>query len=147
MWCGLCKLTEDNQVLRDTGVDHVHGAHGTAGVVEHPLLLGAQVVGADLLLQLSNDEVDDGAGVFAMGADGTLGEIVEVLRIEDVELLQARVEESVDGGEQSQEDGEEAQSLEGEATAAAAGAAGAAGLGGFGRHCGVKVTRCGAAFT
>ena len=142
------KLTEDNQILRDTGVDHVHGAHGTAGIVENPLLLGAQVVGADLLLQLSNDEVDDGAGVLAVSADGTLGEIVEVVRVENVELLQARVKESVDGGEQGQEDGQEAQSLEGEATAAAARAARAAGLGGFGRHCGLlEVGSCGAAFT
>lgn len=82
-------------------MNHVHGAHGTAGIVEDPLLLSAQVVGADLLLELGNDEVDDGAGVFAMGANGALGEIVEVVRVEDVELIQARVEESVDGGEQS----------------------------------------------
>lgn len=108
----LRKLTEDNQVLRDTGVDHVHGAHGTASIVEDPLLLSAQVVGADLLLQLGNNEVDNGTSVFAMGADGPLGKIVEVVRVEDVELLQARVEESVDRGEQGKEDGQEAQGLE-----------------------------------
>ena len=128
------KLTEDNQVLGDTGVDHVHGAHGTTRIVEDPLLLGAQVVWTDLLLQLGNNEVDDGTGVLAMSANGALGEIVEMVWVEDVELLQARVEESVDGGEQGQEDGEEAQRLEGEAPTAAAGAG--AGLG-FGRHGGL----------
>lgn len=125
--------TEDDQVLSDTGVDHIHGAHGTAGIVEHPLLLGAQIVGADLLLELGNNEVDDGAGVFAMGADGALGEVMQVLGVKDVELLEARVEVAVDGGEESQEDGEEAEGLQGEAAAATAGA-GAGGLGGFRRH-------------
>lgn len=126
-------LTEDDQVLSDTGVNHVHGAHGTAGIVEHPLLLSAQIVGANLLLELGNNEVDDGAGVFAMGADGALGEVVQVLGVKDVELLEARVEVAVDGGEECQEDGEEAEGLQGEATAATAGA-GAGGLGGFRRH-------------
>jgi hypothetical protein len=126
-------LTENDQVLSDTSVNHVHGAHGTAGVVEHPLLLGAQVVGADLLLELGNNEVDDGASVFAMGADSALGEVVEVFGVKDVELLEARVEVAVDSGEESQEDGEEAESLQGEAAAATAGA-GAGGLGGFRRH-------------
>jgi hypothetical protein len=124
-------LTEDDQVLGDTGVDDVHGTHGTAGVVEYPLLLSAQVLGADLLLQLGNNEVDDGVGVLAVGADGALRHIVQVLWVKDVELLQARVEVAVDGGEQSQEDGQEAQGLQGEAATAAAGAGG---LGGFGRH-------------
>lgn len=99
------KLTEDYQVLGDTGVNHVHGAHCAAGVVEYPLLLGAQVLGADFLLQLGNDEVDDGAGVFAVGADGALRDIVQVLWVEDVELLKARIEVSVDGGEERQENG------------------------------------------
>ena len=41
------KLTEDDQVLSDTGVDHVHGAHGAAGVVEYPFFL----VGVDPYLR------------------------------------------------------------------------------------------------
>lgn len=93
------KLTEDNQVLGDTGMNHVHGAHGAAGVVEYPLFLGAQVVGADLLLQLGDNEVDDGASILAVGADGALRHIVQVLRVEDVELLKARIEVSVNSGE------------------------------------------------
>lgn len=116
-------------------MDHVHGAHGAAGVVEYPLLLGAQVFGANLLLQLGDDEVDNGASVLAVGTDGALRQIMQVLWVKDVELLKARIEVSVDGGEQGQENGEVAEGLEGEAAAAAAGA-GAGGLGGFGRHLG-----------
>lgn len=126
------ELTEDDQVLGDTGVDDVHGTHGATGVVEYPLLLGAQVLGLNLLLQLGNNEVDDGAGVLSVSLDRALRQIVQVLRVEDVELLEARIEESVDGGEQGQEDGEEAQGSQGEAATATAGAGG---LGGFGRHC------------
>lgn len=133
----LSKLTKDDQVLGDTGVDHVHSAHGTAGVVEHPLLLSAEVVGTNLLLQLGNNEVDDGAGVFTMGAYGTLGEIMQMVRVEDIELFQACVEEAVDGGEEGQEDSQETEGLEREAATAAAGAG--ARFGRFRRHCGSMV--------
>jgi hypothetical protein len=102
-----------------TGVDNVHSTHGTTGVVEHPLLMLVQVGGSDLLLELGNDVVDDGAGVFAVGLDGALGKIVQMLMVEDVELVQARVKEGVDGGEEGQEDGDDAQSAKGEAAAAA----------------------------
>jgi len=114
-------------------MDDVHRAHGTTGIVENPLLLDVQVLRSNLLLQLRDNEVDDGAGVLAMGLDGALREIVQVLRVEDVELLQARVEVAVDGGEQGQEDGQEAQIPDGEAAAAAAGA-GRLLAGGFGSH-------------
>ena len=33
-----------------TGMDDVHRAHRATGVVEYPLLLGAQVLGTDLFL-------------------------------------------------------------------------------------------------
>lgn len=42
-----------------TGMDDVHGTHRTAGIVKNPLLLGAQVLGADLLLKFGDNEVDD----------------------------------------------------------------------------------------
>lgn len=114
-------------------MDDVHRAHGTTSIVENPLLLDAQVLGSNLLLQLGDNEVDDGAGVLAMALNGALRQIVQVLRVENVELLQARVEVAVDRGEKSQENGQEAQVPEGEAAAAAAGA-GRLLAGGFGRH-------------
>lgn len=104
-----------------TGMDDVHRAHGATGIVEHPLLLSAQVLGADLLLQLGNNEVDDGASVLAVGLDGALREIGQILGVEDVELLQARVQVAVSSAEEGQEEGEEAQAADGEAATAAAG--------------------------
>lgn len=116
-------------------MDYVHGAHRTAGIVENPLLLGVQILGADLLLEFGDNEIDDGARVLAVGADGALREIVQMLGFEDIELLQARVEEAVHAGEQGEEEGEEAEGAGGEAAAAArALSAGGGGLGGFRRH-------------
>lgn len=114
-------------------MDDVHRAHGTTGIVENPLLLDAQVLRSNLLLQLGDDEVDDGARVLTMALNGALRQIVQVLRVEDVELVQARVEVAVDRGEQGQENGQEAQIPDGEAAAAAAGA-GRLLAGGFGSH-------------
>ena len=111
-------------------MNNVHSAHGTTGVVEHPLLLEVQVVRADLGLKLGDNEVDDGFGIFAMGLDGTLRQVVQVLWVEDVELVQARVKEAVDGGEKGQDDGEDAKVAEGEAATAAARRI----LRGLGRH-------------
>lgn len=111
-------------------MDNVHSTHGTTGVVEHPLLLEVQVVDADLGLKLGDNEVDDGIGIIAMGLDGTLRQVVQVLWVEDVELVQARVEVAVDGGEQGQDNGEDAKVAEGEAATAAARRL----LRGLGRH-------------
>lgn len=113
-------------------MDNVHGTHRTTGIVKHPFLLGAQVLRANLLLQLGDDEVDNRASVFAMGLDRALREIVQVLGVEDVELVQARVEVAVDGGEEGEEDGQEAEALEREAAAAARG--GFPAVRGFGGH-------------
>lgn len=109
---------EDDQVFGDTGMDDVHSAHGTACIVEHPFFILVQVGGSDLLLELGNNVVNNGTGVIAVRLDSALGELVQMLVIEDVELVQARIEEAVDGGEQSEEDSDDAQSAEGEAAAA-----------------------------
>lgn len=93
-------------------MDDVHGTHRTTGIVEHPLLLEVQVLSADLGLELGDDEVDDGVGVIAMGLDGALRQVVQVVRVEDVELVQARVEEAVDGGEKGQEYGDDTEVTE-----------------------------------
>lgn len=114
-------------------MNDIHRAHGAASVVEHPLLLRAQILLAHLVLQLSDDKVDNGARILAMSLDRTLRQIMQVLRIKDVELVEARVEEAVQGREQRQEDGEQTQIPERKAAAAAA----RGGLfvgGGFGWH-------------
>lgn len=55
-----------------------------------------------------------------MGLNGALRQVVQVLWVENVELVQARVEKAVDGREEGQEDGENAEVAEGEAATAAA---------------------------
>lgn len=99
-------------------MDDVHGAHRTTSIVENPFLLVAQVLGADLLLHLGNDEFDDRARVIAVGLDCALREVVQVLWVEDVELFQACVEEAEQRSEKGEEDGEEAKVAQGEAAAA-----------------------------
>lgn len=130
----LISIVRDEKVSR-TGMDDVHGTHRTTSIVKHPLLLSTQVLRADFLLQLGDNKIDNGPGVIAVCVDRPLREIVQVLGVKDVELVQARVEVAVRGGEQGEEDGQEAKVLEGEAAAAAArrGLLAAGRLGGHGR--------------
>lgn len=116
-----------------TGVNDVHRAHGAASIVEHPLLLRAQILLTNLLLQLSDNKVDNGAGILAMSLDSTLRQIMQMLGVKNIELVEARVKEAVQGGEQRQENREQTQVSQREAAAAAAGGGLFVG-GGFGRH-------------
>lgn len=95
---------------RLTGVDESHGAHGTAGIVEDPLLVGDGVgvdVGAVGALELRDDELDDALGVVAVGGDGALRQLVQLLGVEDVEALEVLVEDVVDGHEHAQDGAQE----------------------------------------
>jgi len=104
VWVGL--LTEDDQVLGDGGMDDIHGAHGTAGVVEHPLLIVVDVGGGlGPVRQLVDNVLDDGAGVVAVGLDAALGQVVEVVRLEDVEGLEALLQEVPDWRDDGEDDG------------------------------------------
>lgn len=102
-------------------MDNVHGAHCAAGVIEHPFLLLVHVVARDGVVQLADDEVDDAAGVVAVGGDGALRDLVQLAGVVDVELVEARVEEAVQRGEQRQEGGEQTEGAHGEAAAAGLG--------------------------
>lgn len=118
-------------------MNDVHRAHGATSIVEHPLLLGAQILLTNLLLQLSDNEVNNGAGILAMSLNSTLRQIMQMLRVKDVELVEARVEEAVQSREQGQENREQTQVPERKAAAATP----RGGLfvgGGFRRHRGVR---------
>lgn len=91
------------QKRRRTSMDNIHCPHRTTGVVKHPFLLGVQVRVGDLLAQLGDNEVHHRAGVIAMSSNGALRQIVQVGGIEDVELLQPRVEVAVETGKKGQE--------------------------------------------
>ena len=96
-------------------MDDVHGAHCTAGIVKNPFLLLVHVLAGNLLVQLRDDVVDHGAGVVTMSCNGTLREVMQVVGLEDVELLETRIEDGVEGREEGQEDREEAERAHGEA--------------------------------
>ena len=99
-------------------MDDVHGAHCTAGIVKNPFLLLVHVLAGNLLVQLCDNVVDDAAGVVPMSCNGTLREIMQVAGLEDVELLQARIKEGVEGREKGQEDGQETERAHREAATA-----------------------------
>jgi len=71
-------------------MDHIHGPHGAAGIVENPLLLEVHVRLRGRRLQARDDVCDDGAGVVAMLGDGGFGKVVQLRWFEDVEALEAR---------------------------------------------------------
>lgn len=93
-----------------TGVDDVHGAHGAACIVEDPLLVHVDMVGGgDIAVQGVHDVADDTAGVVAVGGYALLGEGVELVRAEDVEVLEALLGEVDEGAEEPDDGGEEEQ--------------------------------------
>ena len=119
-------------------MNDIHGTHRTASIVENPLLLLVHVLAGNLLVQLSDNVVDNAARVVAMSSNGALREIVQMLLVEDVELVETSVEIGVKGREKGQKDGDEGEAAHGETAAGLA----ASGLrtGGFG-HCDSRYTR------
>lgn len=93
-------------------MNDIHSAHGTTSVVKHPLLILVHIGTRLLLAQFVDDEADDGLGIIAVCADSSLGKIVQVFRLEDVELIQAGIEIGVKCGEQGQEDCDETELLD-----------------------------------
>lgn len=70
-------------------MDDVHGAHGTAGVVENPLLIVIDMFcGSGAGAQLVDDILDYGARVVAVGLQASQLEVPEVVDLEDVEGLE-----------------------------------------------------------
>lgn len=128
-------------------MDDVHGTHGTTSVVEHPLLIVVDV-GRDLaaVVQLVDDVLDNSLGVVAVGSDGALGHIMEVIGIENVEGLETLLKNIGDGRNDGEQDGEELEPATDAAAAAARRGGGGAGAGAgrlvaagggllLGRHC------------
>lgn len=67
--------------------------------------------GAGVAVQLVDDVAHDGARVVAVGGDAPLGEVVEVVPVEDVEGLEVALEEVEDRAEKpdhQRQEGEEA---------------------------------------
>jgi len=122
---GADRSAEDDEVLGDawyqvsnelwreiegqshTGMNDVHSTHCTTGIVENPLLIGVDVrLQLVLAGQLINDVLDDGAGVVAMGGNAALGEVMEMVQVEDVEAVQVLLQIVNNWREHAEQDGE-----------------------------------------
>lgn len=120
-----------------TRMNNVHSTHRTAGVIENPFLFRVHIGTGHRLFQLLDDVIDHGAGVIAMITDSTLGDLMQLFLVKDVELIQTRVKVAVKRGEKRQQGGQEAKGPHGEAGAAGLGGlltGGGGGGGGFGGH-------------
>lgn len=79
--------TEDDEVFGDTRVDDVHCPHGSAGVVENPFTrveVKSNIGGGVRRGKVGGNVLDHTGEVVGMGGDGGLGELVEVVRVEDI---------------------------------------------------------------
>ena len=98
----------------------VHAPHGAARIVEKPLvrvvMAGVDVLGV-LLVQLGHDVLDDGGGVVGVGGDSALGEVLELVHVEEVELLEVLLEQVYDRAQQAHYHGHDREDL-GQAAAA-----------------------------
>ena len=103
-----------------TGVHDVHAAHSAAGIVEEPLvrvvMMGVDLVRV-LLVQLGGKEADDSGSVVRVGGDGALGEVLELVHVEEVELLEVLLEQVYDRAQQAHYHGHDREDL-GQAAAA-----------------------------
>lgn len=103
-------------------MDDVHGAHGTPGIVEHPLLVRIDVARhAGLAVQLVDDVLDDGARVIAVQLNAALAYLLELVEVEDIEGLEVLLKEVDNRGEHAEQDGEELEPAAHVARAAGAG--------------------------
>ena len=83
--------TEDDDIFRNAGVDDVHRAHGTAGVVEDPLLVHVDIIRV-LSMELVYDVRHDASCVVAVRFDASLGQVMQVVRFEYEEAVDIFVE-------------------------------------------------------
>lgn len=73
-------------------MDNVHGTHGTASIVKHPVLLDVDVRGV-LLAQLVDNVLHGAAGVVAVVLDAALGQVLEVVQLKNVKLVQVLLDD------------------------------------------------------
>ena len=78
--------TEDDQVLRDAGVNDVHGAHCTSGIIEDPFLfrVDANLVFGVRFREVRDDVVDHASRVIGGGRDCRLGKFMQEAWLEDI---------------------------------------------------------------
>lgn len=87
-----------------TGMDNVHGAHGTAGIVEDILLVQVDMVRMHTR-QLLGNVVYYCLRVIAMGCDTALRQVMQVVLVKDIEGLEILLNQVYDGREYTNQDG------------------------------------------
>ena len=90
-----------------TGMDNVHGTHGTTCIVENPFFIQIDVGASGALTQLSHNLGDDCTCVVAVVGDGALGQIVQMVLVENVEAFQILFDEVNKGGKDGHNDGDD----------------------------------------
>jgi hypothetical protein len=94
-------------------MDDIHGAHSTAGVIEHPFLLEIdEVFHSWALSQLVDNVLNDRPGVVTVGSNTALGEIVEMVRLKDVERLESLLREVNQWGQDANDNSKELEPAE-----------------------------------
>jgi len=89
-------------------MNDIHSTHCTTGIVKNPLFIGVDVrLQLVLAGQLINDIFDDGAGVIAVGGNTALGEVMEMVQVEDVEAVQVLLQIVNNWREHAEQDGED----------------------------------------
>jgi len=108
---------EKDEVLGERGMEDGHGSHGTTSIVEDPLTAVLSVLRVG-----SKDSIDDGHDDLLLSSVGTslgdtsLGDLLEVLLVEDEVLLVIDDDLEADGNAGDHQQGKE--TLEGEDAAA-----------------------------
>lgn len=92
-----------------TCMDNVHGTHSASSIVEHPFLLQIEILPLKFLIQLPHDIVHHGARVVAMRGNGPPRQVMQVLRVEDVEPVEVLVQVVENRGKEAQHDRKDGQ--------------------------------------
>jgi len=87
-------------------MNNIHRPHRTARIIENPLLIQIYIAAWVVLAQLRDNITDNRACVILMRSDSALGQFIEAVWGEDVELLEVAVEGVEERGESGEEDGE-----------------------------------------
>lgn len=101
-------------------MDNVHGPHGTARIVKHPVLLDVDVR-RQLGAQLVDNVLDGGARVVAVAVDAALGQVLQVVQLKDVKFVEVLLGDVDDRGEQRRQEAEDGQEAADATTAVGAG--------------------------
>lgn len=77
-------------------MDNVHSSHSSSSIVENPFFVKIHIATRELRAQLPNDHLNYLTSVVSVCSDSSLGEIVQVSWVEDVEFLEVGIKDVED---------------------------------------------------